>query len=191
MNQPRSPRDAEKQHSKLLAATAVASAAVLALLALVLAVPLIAFAILRVSAGYDLLAVCRTSDALRMYGYEVLWGCPYWHYVWANWVEAGMVLGPPLLLALVWGMCVIAPRWRESPYAAAAVIALLVVLVAMDVSGKIRGETSRMWLFLMPVGAAIAGFVGHADELPSHRALGALAIIAALYLLLLRMHFLS
>lgn len=160
-------------------------------LALVIAVPLIAFAILRVSAGYDLLAVCRTSDALRMYGYEVLWGCPYWHYVWANWVEAGMVLGPPLLLALVWGMCVIAPRWRESPYAAAAVIALLVVLVAMDVSGKIRGETSRMWLFLMPVGAAIAGFVGHADELPPHRALSALAIIAALYLLLLRMHFLS
>lgn len=159
-------------------------------LALVIAVPLIAFAILRVSAGYDLLAVCRTSDALRMYGYEVLWGCPYWHYVWANWVEAGMVLGPPLLVALVWGVYVIARRWREFPHAAGIVIALLVVLAAMDVSGKIRGETSRMWLFLMPVGAAIAGFVERAGERRPDRALVGLAVIGALYLLLIRMFFL-
>jgi hypothetical protein len=81
--------------------------------------------------------------------------------VW-NLADFALFLGPALVVAWL-------ARWRgewrdagaEIPFASALVIALL----ALDVSGTILGETGRIWMFLMPlaVGAAASASSAQSD----------------------------
>jgi hypothetical protein len=36
-------------------------------------------------------------------------------------------------------------------------MSFLILLIALSISGKVRAETGRLWIFLMPVAASIAG----------------------------------
>jgi hypothetical protein len=80
-------------------------------------------------------------------------GREYSLWVWWNLADFALFLGPPLVV--VW-LARLRGEWgdagAEIPFAAALVIALVV----LDVSGTILGETGRIWMFLMPlaVGAA-------------------------------------
>jgi hypothetical protein len=98
----------------------------------------------------------------RRYSTWVLW----------NLVDFVLFLGPPLALATI-------ATWR-SPFA----VALLVAVVALDLSGSILGETGRIWMFLMPL--AVLAAAG-SDARRSDRALVHLAASQMLVLLAMRM----
>ncbi len=152
--------------------------------ALALAAPIVLlFGLLYLAAGYDLLAVARTSDAIRMYGYDHLWGRPYGRYLWLNWAEALLFAGP-LLVPTLAGALRSVRRLKQQPEAACLILATCVVLVLIDVTGKIRGETSRMWLFLAPCAALACGMTT-LDERLGRRTLAVVAALAAAFVLVL------
>ena len=106
-----------------------------------------------------------------------------------NLVEFAVFLGLPAAVAVVWGMPQVWAdlRRRSGPLMPAYLGAsALVVLLALDLSGIVRGETGRIWLFfapfLMPV-AARAAMPDERDARPFLIALGltALQIIAMGY----------
>ncbi|MCE5241250.1 hypothetical protein LLH23_22525 [bacterium] len=148
-----------------------------------LAPVLVVFAGLKLVAGYDMLSVMRVSDAYRMYGYNHLWGRPYMPFLWRNLIEAAAFVGP-LLAAGAWGTWL---AWRDRAshaLLAAVIIALPVMLIVLDVSGKIRGETSRMWLLLAPWFALTCGVAGTEEGAGSRVAW--VALMAAAYTVIVR-----
>ena len=75
-----------------------------------------------------------------------------------NLVEFAVFLGLPIAVALLAGL-ISTRRWREAlrePHFALAAATVLIILV-LDVSGRIRGEVGRIWLFLLPPLALYAG----------------------------------
>ncbi|MCD6362285.1 MAG: hypothetical protein J7M38_15615, partial [Armatimonadetes bacterium] len=77
----------------------------------------------------------------------------YHVWVWMNLIEFGIFLGLPTALAVVWAVPRMAADLRGKSGAlmpAYLGAAALTVLLALDVSGIVRGETSRIWLFFAP-----------------------------------------
>ncbi len=77
-----------------------------------------------------------------------------WHiWVWLNLIEFGVFLGLPLAAATVAAVPrVVSDLRSRSAQALPAYLAgaALLTLLALDISGIVRGETSRIWLFFVP-----------------------------------------
>jgi hypothetical protein len=145
-----------------------------------LALPLL---LLRVLWGYDLVRVFLTSNGLRdsLYYHQR----PYILSMLNNLLDYFVFAGVPLALLFLWsatrrtrssaeeldtaanspepGLHDAADAVPKSSFApgrlmrgAPVLFALLLVLVALEISGRVRGEAARMWMFLMPPLAVIA-----------------------------------
>ncbi len=148
-----------------------------------LVVPLLGALLAKLALGYDLLAVRRVSDALREHGYNQLWNRPYATFLWRNEWEALVFLGLPLAT-----LAVIAARGALRVDGCRLLsLCLAVLLAATVITGRIRGETSRMWLFAAPVVSTwLAAGLAEPDSPAARRRLLALALLAAAWLLILR-----
>jgi hypothetical protein len=83
------------------------------------------------------------TDVLRRdYGTWVVWNL--WDFV--------LFLGLPLAFVCATRL---RAEWRERDLEAPFATALVAALVVLDLSGKMRGETGRVWMFLTPI--AVAG----------------------------------
>jgi len=153
--------------------------------AIALLLPIVAFfALLYIVAGYNTISVLQTSDSLRTHGYNVLWFRPYWRYVWLNWIEAAIFAGP-MLIAVILGTFWAFRKSVQHPELWALILALVILLVLMDVSGKARGETYRIWLFLAPYFALTCAGMTLADEDKVVSLVG-VGILTVIYLFVLR-----
>jgi hypothetical protein len=105
--------------------------------------------------GMNWSAVFREATAAAHHVQVVVFGRQYSTWVVQNLVDFVVFLGPPLAvawMARVGAEARAAPRGGiETPFA----IALLAALLGLDASGRILGETGRIWMFLMPL--AVAG----------------------------------
>lgn len=141
--------------------------------------------------GVDTLGVLRTgllqhSEIAGSTGYRT-----YHVWVWMNLVEFGIFLGLPAALGVVWAMPrIVADLRRKSGALMPAHLgaAALLVLLGLDLSGIVRGETSRIWLlfapFLMPAAAgALMPDERHVRPFLIALALTALQLLAMSYAL--------
>jgi hypothetical protein len=91
-----------------------------------------------------------------------------WHiWVWMNLIEFAVFLGLPLAVCVVASVPgVIRDLRARSAQALPAYLAAagLLTLLVLDVSGIVRGETSRIWLFFAPFLAPAAARVLLADD---------------------------
>ena len=117
------------------------------------------FAAMGLVAGYDHLAALSSSldvqDGFaamlnRPWGYTVFWDA-YDFFLASGWITFG------LLLAFAW-------RWRsqghpgQTPWAPAFAASALATLAIVDLSGLLRAETARVWLFLQPLIFPLLGY---------------------------------
>ncbi len=103
---------------------------------------------------YNLLAVFRTSDDLR----NALYAREHRSYAQAligNLVDFFIFAGLPATLLFFWGV-VDTARDVARRSASPLLWSFLLLLIALDLSGKTRGEVGRMWMFLMPCVLLIA-----------------------------------
>lgn len=120
--------------------------------------------------GVDTVGVLRTglwqhSEIAGPSGYR-----SYHIWVWMNLVEFGIFLGLPATLAVVWAVPQVIGHLRAQgglQLPACLTAGALVVLALLDLSGIVRGETSRIWLFFAPylVPAAAATILPEEREL--------------------------
>ena len=84
----------------------------------------------------------------------------YWKWLLANGLEFGLFTGVgTVLMAALWltTACGALRRREETTPAASVALASAAVLVLLNLSGKNLSEVARLWMFLMPVGAAAGG----------------------------------
>jgi len=114
---------------------------------------------------------------------------------WVGWnlVDYALFLGPALAIAAAAAASEEARALRSKDPEAAGMfegratfpfaLAMFVMLFLLDLSGKILGETGRIWMFLMPLAVLGASAPGRLAQ----RHLVSLAIAQFLFLLMLRM----
>jgi hypothetical protein len=105
--------------------------------------------------GYHTWQVWRTSFSQHA-GFSTLFSRSYLPWVLFNPVDYALFTGVPVFLLLIAATFQDARRWlRGRPRPAPALLpwALLLVLTALNFSGKNLGEVGRLWMFLMPFGA--------------------------------------
>jgi hypothetical protein len=148
-------------------------------------VPLVTIAM-----GMDWPAVFREATKAAHHVQVVVFGRQYSTWVFGNLVDFFVFLGPAL--AVAWAARVgtesrairrhkaIEPDGppMEAPYA----IALLAALLLLDLSGRMLGETGRIWMFLMPlaVAAVALGSRGRSNRELLPLALGQFVVLLAL-----------
>ena len=75
-------------------------------------------------------------------------------WLWANWLDLALWLGPGIFLLGVvgstrmWLVCKEKELWKADT--AAATVAFWLTVLALNISGISRGEVGRLWIFLMP-----------------------------------------
>lgn len=112
--------------------------------------------LLAVVLGADPVGYARAAGEAHREVIETF-GREYRVWVWMNLVEFGCFLGPPLvLLAFAGGLRAL----REGGAARAWAIAACALLLALDLSGTVRAEVGRIWLFLMLPMAVLAAGAG-------------------------------
>lgn len=81
-----------------------------------------------------------------------------WWVVW-NLVDLLIYSGWPVSLGFLGSLIIAFQVWRRRRLTAVHVLAvvLAIVVVVLDLSGSSRGEVGRLWLFLMPMMALVAG----------------------------------
>jgi hypothetical protein len=129
------------------------------------------YVVLRVVAGFDLIATVRAIDADYRRG--VAGARPYWFWVFGSPAAFLGAMGIPIAWLAVRAL------GRRDPSARA----LAAVIVVSSALGYTKAETERIWVFLVPLACLAA-----ASELPPRRlrlVLGALALQAILAELLL------
>jgi len=86
----------------------------------------------------------------------------YWAWlIWNVW-DVALFLGLPVAAAVVCSARRLPRLWKSYVWA------LVIVLLAVDVSGKLRGETARILLFVFPMILPLAApFFAEADKAPS------------------------
>lgn len=106
--------------------------------------------------GYRPVAVAQQAFGAHRDVTAIAAGRTYWTWVLMNPVEAAVFAGLPLVIAAAWSVRAIA---RDSALARvrACLAAGLIVLVMLDLSGAVRGEVGRIWLFLFWPAALAAG----------------------------------
>jgi len=82
----------------------------------------------------------------------------YWLWVGYNLYDFLVFLGLPVALAFLSGVWGAIRRLRagQADAGVALTIAFVLVLVGLDLSGTVRGEVARLWLFLVPVAVLVA-----------------------------------
>lgn len=108
-------------------------------------------------AGYQPVEVARQALAMH----RVVAGAEsvrtYWLWVLMNPLECAIFIGLPLSMGALWSWRAL----REARFARlrALVLSWLVLLVLLDLSGVVRGEVGRIWLFLFwPTSLAAAAW---------------------------------
>ncbi|MDW8367803.1 MAG: hypothetical protein RMK49_18330, partial [Abditibacteriales bacterium] len=116
---------------------------------------------------YNLLAVFRASDDLR----NALYAREHRSYVQSligNLADFFIFAGVPVTLLFFWGVIdavslrfgrSLIPSSVDTARGAPLLWSFLLLLLALDLSGKTRGEVGRMWMFLMPCVLLIAASV--------------------------------
>jgi len=114
-------------------------------------------------AGMDWIAVFRECTRHAEVVQRQVHGRGTWPWILWNPVDFALFLGPPLAVAwiarTVGEVRALRADGREPdrrPLEVPFGVALAVALLALDLSGKILGETGRIWLFLMPFAALAA-----------------------------------
>ena len=108
--------------------------------------------------GYDSLGVwvqCLRANS----EFNAGMGRTYWKWLLANPVEFLVFLGVPVAVAFLW-RAVEAVRAVGKKGAGSAnwtALPLLALLLVLDLLGANRGEVSRLWMFLTPACAVVAG----------------------------------
>lgn len=114
--------------------------------------------------GYRPLAVVRASLAAHRDITTVAFARSYWKWVLMNPVECAIFAGLPLTVAALWsarGSLGGAPRRGLRWF----LLSALLVLVALNLSGVVRGEVGRIWLFLLwPAAVAAASWVALREQ---------------------------
>ena len=105
--------------------------------------------------GYRPIAVVRASLLAHREVTTISFARTYWKWVLMNPVECALFVGLPLTAAAVWSARALARGAKQSGLRWFLLSALL-VFVALDLSGVVRGEVGRIWLFLLWP-AAVAG----------------------------------
>ena len=139
----------------------------------------VVWVLLVVFLGQDPLAMAaRSAESHRsvIAGFHRAYGI----WVWMNLVEYGVFLGPALAALVVCGAS--AARARGGP-AACLAMATLAALALLDLSGTVRAEVGRIWLFFAaPLAVIAAGAclptVGHPRRLWLTVALQVVALLA-------------
>jgi hypothetical protein len=104
--------------------------------------------------GYRAVAVARVGLFAHRHATTVEFPRTYWKWVLMNPVEMAVFAGLPLLIAALWGSCRL--RGDNSRAPRLLLTSWLIILAALDVSGTVRGEVGRIWLFLMwPMALAV------------------------------------
>lgn len=135
-------------------------------------------AFVRWGLGIDLGAILRVSTKIRMWQYTDLFVRPWLTWVALNPVEYAIGLGLSSL-AVVGAALVL---WRHlTPGAQVVLGTTILALVALDISGGMRAEGSRLLLFTMPLLVIGAGPVLRRMGLTSGLAPSLLAIAQGLY----------
>jgi hypothetical protein len=100
--------------------------------------------------------------------FNLSWKRDYWAHLLVNVVELGGAVGWITLVLWAFGFVRGAKEiftrggsfagrlFVETPAAAVCVFALFIMMLALDLSGVNRGETGRLWIFLMPLTGASA-----------------------------------
>ena len=115
------------------------------------------FGLLYAAFGYDHYAALRVSMAIQQ-GLAQVWGRPY-HYtvfwdVYDFFLASGwLALGILAAFLIRWKSGLRASSFRLPAFAAAGLLSVLVV----DLTGLLRGETARVWLFLQPLVIPLVG----------------------------------
>jgi hypothetical protein len=140
--------------------------------------------------GMDWPAVFREATGAAHRVQVLVHGRRYTTWVVWNVVDFVLFLGPGLALAWLARTRAEARAARPGlaaephgpPIEAPFGIALLVALVVLDVSGRILGETGRIWMFLMPlaVAAVALGTRGRSDRELVPLAVAQLVVLLAL-----------
>jgi hypothetical protein len=127
--------------------------------------------------GMDWAAVFRECLAAARHVQVEVHGRSYATWVTWNLWDFALFLGWPLGVAWI---VRVRGEWKDAALEIPFATALLVALVALDLSGSILGETGRIWMFLMPlaVAAAAAGARSPAGWIPL--AAAQLAIVLAM-----------
>lgn len=83
-------------------------------------------------------------------------GCTYSTWVFVNLAEFGVAMGIPVTTFVLCRVAGGLIDWRHWRTADAVCLAWSTTLALLVVAGTNRGEVSRLWLFLMPLAAALA-----------------------------------
>lgn len=90
-------------------------------------------------------------------------GRTYWAWVVYNPLDFVLFLGIPIALFFLKGMLdSIAQRAKDDPSRFG--LAFLITLALLNISGINRGEVARLWMFLMPMAAAVAAYAMRDDS---------------------------
>jgi hypothetical protein len=104
----------------------------------------------------------------------------YWKWVVMNPVEVAVFAGLPLTLAGLWAI----PEVRRDPGRRGLNTFLLAAAIAfalLDLSGTVRGEVGRIWLFLMwPLAMAAAPALERPDRRGVFMAIVSLQLLQAM-----------
>ncbi len=106
--------------------------------------------------GYRPFAVAQQALAAHRDVTAIAAGRTYWTWVLMNPVEVALFAGLPLVIAAAWSVRAIA-RDPSLARLRAFLAAGLIVLVLLNLSGTVRGEVGRIWLFLFWPAALAAG----------------------------------
>ena len=88
--------------------------------------------------------------------FNLFCGCSYWTWLGVNLLELIVAMGIPLTVFLIARALGALGHGWPSGGGDALFAAWLIVIALLDLMGTNRGEVSRLWLFLMPIGAALA-----------------------------------
>lgn len=111
------------------------------------------FLLLWILFRFNLLTTFLVSDAFRQELYAGPPGRTYWKWLLWNPIDFFLFAGLPLTWLFVEGAVrdfIKLRQIRKIDSLHCFTGAFLVTLVMLDLSGKVRGESGRMWMFLMP-----------------------------------------
>jgi len=143
------------------------------------------YVVLYFALGYHPIAVARQA-LFAHHGVTVAEQArTYWKWVLMNPVECAVFAGLPLVIAALWAI----PDLRRDPEMRCLntfLIASAIAFVLLDLSGTVRGEVGRIWLFLMgPLAMAAAPAL---DRPNRNGVFVAIVLLQVLQALLMRAH---
>jgi len=135
------------------------------------------YTVLHLAVGYRPFAVAREALFAHRGVTTAETARTYWLWVLLNPVEAALFAGLPLVVCALWSTRGLSGRADLRPLRT-FLLSWLIVVALLDLSGTVRGEVGRIWLFLLWPAALAAG-AWLADR--PHRA-GLVAALLALQL---------